>query len=79
MCKLYAFGTMCNIFDWICDFLRERPQRVMMRESWSKRHCQRVMVNGELSEWQSVISEVPQGSVLGHAQFLISIKYLPAE
>ena len=40
-------------------------------EEWLTHRKQRVIVDGEISNWKSVLSGVPQGSVLGHILFLI--------
>ena len=45
-------------------------------EKWLIDRRQRVVVDGEVSNWKSVLSGVPHGSVLGPILFLIYIKYL---
>ena len=41
--------------------------------TWIEKKRQRVIVDGEISNWKSVLSGVPQGSVLGPILFLIYI------
>ena len=42
-------------------------------ENWLTHRRQRVIVDGEISNWKSVLSGEPQGSVLGPILFLIYI------
>ena len=49
--KLKAHGIGNDVINWI--------------EKWLTHRRQRVIVDGEISNWKSVLSGVPQGSVLG--------------
>ena len=61
--KLYAYGIRGNLLQWIQNFLTDRKQKVI--------------VQGEESQWADVASDIPQGSVLGPVLFLIYINDLP--
>ena len=57
--KLKAIGISGKLLTWITNWLSNRRQRVL--------------INGKFSDWDTVISGVPQGSVLGVILFLIYV------
>ena len=57
--KLKSHGMGNSIINWI--------------EQWLSDSRQRIVVDGEVSSWKSVLSGVPQGSVVGPILFLVYI------
>ena len=57
--KLKKFGVGGTLLDWFTNYLKDR--------------CQRVIINGQKSDWQQIKAGVPQGSNLGPLLFLVFI------
>ena len=61
--KKLKYGITGNLLHWISNFLSKR----------------RLRVNSLLSEWESVISSVPQGSILRPILFIFYLNDLPTD
>ena len=62
--KLHSYGIQGDLVNWVKAFLSERSQQVVVGTGQSR--------------WGSVMSGVPQGSVLGPVLFLVYVNELPS-
>ena len=60
--KLESYGVKGKLLDLLTNYLRDRVQRVVL--------------NGQCSDRERILSDVPQGSVLGPLPFMIRL-YFP--
>ena len=61
--KLKSLGISGNLLNLFRSFLNDRQQRVVL--------------NGQLSDWTPILAGVLQGSILGSLHFLIYVNDLP--
>ena len=63
ICKLYSYNINEDIIKWIKAYVDNRKQGVKLKNSYSN--------------WASVISGIPQGSILGPLLLNIHVNKLP--
>ena len=61
--KLSVYGIQGKLLNWIKSFLTNRRQRVLL--------------NGSPSDWEVVVSGVPQGTIMGPIFFLLFVNDVP--
>ena len=61
--KLSVYGIQGKLLNWIKSFLTNRRQRVLL--------------NGSPSDWEAVVSGVPQGTIMGPIFFLLFVNDVP--
>ena len=61
--KLSVYGIQGKLLNWIKSFLTNRRQRVLL--------------NGSPSDWEAVVTEVPQGTIMGPIFFLLFVNDVP--
>ncbi len=57
--KLNSHGIIGKIYSWVEDWLTERKQRVV--------------INGKVSDWRSLLTRAPQGSVFDPVLLIIYV------
>lgn len=61
--RVSQYGIQGHILNWLCNFLSNRPQQVI--------------IDGSTSSWAKVLSGDPQHSILGPLLFFLYINEIP--
>ena len=76
ICKAFYRVWHEGLLFKLKSYGKNGPPLTLIKSFLSNRF-QRVVLDGQTSNWKEVLAGVPQGSILGPLFFLISINYIP--